>query len=81
MILKHLDKVPIIDKSAYIAPNAMICGEVNIGKNVRIMFGAQIIAENSSISIGDNCIILENAVIRGTENHPVLIRRKLSYWS
>ena len=73
MILKHHNHSPSIDSSAYIAPNAIICGNVAIGKNVRVMFGAQIIAENSPINIGDNCIILENAVIRGTNNQPVSI--------
>jgi carbonic anhydrase/acetyltransferase-like protein (isoleucine patch superfamily) len=73
MIIQHKNKQPDIDQSSYIAPNALICGDVFIGKNVRIMFGAQIIAENSAIIIGDNCIVLENAVIRGTGNHPVNI--------
>ena len=71
MIARHSGKVPRIHDSALIAPNAMICGDVNIGRNVRIMFGAQLIAENSPITIGDNCIILENAVIRGTAGFPV----------
>lgn len=73
MIIKHLNKEPRIDETAFIAPNAVICGDVTIGKNVRVMFGAQIIAESSSITIGDNCIVLENAVIRGTDKFPVLI--------
>jgi carbonic anhydrase/acetyltransferase-like protein (isoleucine patch superfamily) len=73
MLIKHLDKEPVIDTSSFIAPNAVICGDVKIGKNVRIMFGAQIIAENSPIIIGNNCIILENAVIRGTDQFPVSI--------
>lgn len=73
MILKHNNESPIIAKDAYIAPNAVICGKVKIGKNTRIMFGAQIIAENDSIEIGENCIVLENAVIRSTEGHPVKI--------
>jgi carbonic anhydrase/acetyltransferase-like protein (isoleucine patch superfamily) len=73
MIIEHLGSRPIIDHSAYVAPNAAICGNVTIGKNSRIMFGAQIIAENSHIEIGDNCIILENAVIRGTKGLPVKI--------
>jgi carbonic anhydrase/acetyltransferase-like protein (isoleucine patch superfamily) len=73
MIIKHLNKKPVIDTSAFIAPNAVICGDVKIGKNVRVMFGAQIIAESSPIMIGDNCIILENAVIRGTDKFPVSI--------
>lgn len=73
MIIEHSGKRPIIDESAYVAPNATICGDVTIGKNTRIMFGAQIIAESSSIQIGENCIILENAVIRGTMGLPVKI--------
>jgi carbonic anhydrase/acetyltransferase-like protein (isoleucine patch superfamily) len=73
MILKHNGKEPRIDSSAYIAPNALVCGDVTIGKGARIMFGAQVIAENSPVSIGDYCIVLENAVIRGTESFPVTI--------
>ena len=73
MIIKHQDKTPKIDRTAYIAPNAVICGDVTIGKNVRVMFGAQIIAENSPITIGDHCIILENAVLRGTYDHPLSV--------
>lgn len=73
MILEHSGKRPKIHESAYMAPNATICGDVAIGKNSRIMFGAQIIAESSSVEIGENCIILENAVIRGTKDLPVKI--------
>ncbi|MEO9893254.1 gamma carbonic anhydrase family protein [Aurantibacter sp.] len=73
MLIEHNGKKPKIDASAYIAPNATICGDVTIGPNTRIMFGAQIIAESSSIEIGGNCIILENAVIRGTKELPVKI--------
>ena len=73
MIIKHFNKEPGIDTTAYIAPNAVVCGDVRIGKNVRVMFGAQIIAENSPVTIGDNCIVLENAVIRGTDKFPVSI--------
>ena len=73
MIIKHQNKEPRIHNTSYVAPNAVICGDVTIGRNARIMFGAQIIAENSSIYIRDNCIVLENAVIRGTDGHSVII--------
>jgi len=73
MIIKHQGKTPVIDKSAFIAPNAVVCGDITIGQNVRVLFGAQIIAENSFIVIGNNCIILENAVIRATKGHHVSI--------
>ena len=73
MIIKHKGQIPSIHSSAYIAPNAVVCGNVEIGRNTRVMFGAQVIAENEKIVIGDNCIILENAVIRGTAGLPVKI--------
>ena len=73
MLIKHLNHQPDVDSTSYIAPNAVICGNVKIGKNVRVMFGAQIIAESSLVTIGDNCVILENAVIRGTDKFPVSI--------
>jgi carbonic anhydrase/acetyltransferase-like protein (isoleucine patch superfamily) len=73
MIIKHLDFVPSIDRSASIAITATICGNVKIGKNTRIMHGAAIIAEAGSIEIGDNCVILENAVLRSTIKHSLKI--------
>lgn len=73
MIVKHLGKIPEIDNSAYIAPNATICGNVKIGKNTRVMFGATVIAEGGFIEIGDNCVVLENAVLRSTNNHSLKI--------
>jgi carbonic anhydrase/acetyltransferase-like protein (isoleucine patch superfamily) len=73
MILKHLDKSPEIDESAFIALTASICGDVKIGKNTRIMYGATIIAEGGTIVIGDNCVVLENAVLRSTVHHSLVI--------
>jgi carbonic anhydrase/acetyltransferase-like protein (isoleucine patch superfamily) len=64
VIIAHLGKTPRIAASAYVAPNAVVCGDVTVGENCRIMFGAQVIAEGGSITIGDECIVMENAVLR-----------------
>jgi len=69
MIIEHLGKRPDIHPSAYVAPNATICGDVEIGMGARILFGVSVIAEGSRIRIGANSIILENAVIRSTKKH------------
>ena len=37
------------------------------------MYGAQVIAEGGSISIGEECIIMENAVLRSSARHPLTI--------
>lgn len=73
MLIKHSGRSPIIDGSAFIAPTATICGDVRIGKNTRIMYGAAIIAEGGTIGIGDNCVVLENAVLRSTVKHSLNI--------
>ncbi len=68
MIIKHLTKSPQIHSSAFIAPTATICGDVKIGENSRILHNCSLVAEGGSIEIGENCIVLENVVIRSTEN-------------
>lgn len=70
MLIEHRGKTPHIHQSAYIAPTATICGDVTIGENSRILFGATIVAEGGPVEIGANCIIMENAVIRGTPGFP-----------
>jgi carbonic anhydrase/acetyltransferase-like protein (isoleucine patch superfamily) len=73
MILKHLGGVPQIHPSAYVAPNAVICGDVIIGPGCRILFGACVIAEGQRIELDENCIVMENAVIRSTDRHSTTI--------
>ncbi len=40
MILTHGGKSPTIYPTAYVAPNATVCGDVRIGPQCRVMFGA-----------------------------------------
>ena len=70
MLLEHEGKRPHIDDSAYVAPTATICGDVRIGVDARVLFGAVITFEGGPVEIGDRCIVMENAVIRGTGRHP-----------
>jgi carbonic anhydrase/acetyltransferase-like protein (isoleucine patch superfamily) len=56
-----------------VAPNAVVCGDVTIGRNCRILFGAVLAAEGGPVVVGADCLIMENAVIRGTPRHPTTI--------
>lgn len=73
MLIKHLGKVPRIDPTAYVAPGATVCGDVSVGPGCRILHGAQVVAESDSISIGTECIVMENAVLRSSERHPLSV--------
>ena len=73
MIVTHLDKSPRIHPSAYVAPSATVCGDVIVGPGCRIMFGSCVVAEGGSVELGENCIVMENAVIRSTRKHQTKI--------
>ena len=73
MLLEHSGLSPRIDASARIAPNAVICGDVTIGPNCSVGFGAVITAESGKVTIGQGCVIMDTAVIRGVRNNEVVI--------
>jgi len=73
VLVEHNGVSPQVDPAAWIAPNACICGDVSLGPGCRIMHGAQLIAESGSISIGRECIVMENAVLRSSSRHPLKV--------
>lgn len=73
MILDHDTISPTIDPTARVAPNATISGDVTIGANCSIGFGAVLAAESGPIRIGKNVVVMDNAVLRGVRNAPLTI--------
>jgi carbonic anhydrase/acetyltransferase-like protein (isoleucine patch superfamily) len=73
MLYEHRGKRPVVDPSAYVAPSAVLCGEVQVGPGYAIGFGAVLSAESGSIAIGRECVIMENVVIRASKRAPVRI--------
>ena len=71
MIIRNRGVDPKIDPSAYVAPTAVLCGNVTVGADSRILFGAVLTAEGGTVEVGERCIVMENAVLRGRESHPV----------
>ncbi len=70
MLLEHLGKRPRIHETAYIAPTATVCGDVTVGAESRVLFGAVLVAEGGPVTLGRHCIVMEQAVVRGTPRHP-----------
>ena len=73
LFVRHRGKRPRIAESAYVAPGAVLCGEVTIGPHSRVLFGAVITAEGGPVDIGAHCVVMENAVVRGVPRHPTVI--------
>ena len=70
MLVKHRGKVPSVDPTAY-APNAVLSGDVRLGPDSRVLFGAVAEAEDGFVQIGARCVVMGNALRRGREAHPV----------
>lgn len=64
---------PEIDPSAVIAPNSQVYGQVRIGANAFVLFGAVIRAELDRIEIGDESNVQDNAVLHCDEGIPCLL--------
>jgi carbonic anhydrase/acetyltransferase-like protein (isoleucine patch superfamily) len=73
MLYAHRGKRPTVDPSATIAPTAVLCGDVRIGPGCAVAFGAVLSAEDGSIVLGENCIVMENAVIKAGKRASVRI--------
>jgi carbonic anhydrase/acetyltransferase-like protein (isoleucine patch superfamily) len=66
-------------KSAeFVAENATIVGDVTLGKNTGIWFGAVLRADNDSITVGDGSNIQDNCVVHVSDKHPVTIGKNVS---
>lgn len=59
---------PKIGKDVFVAPNATIIGNVSVGANSSILFGAVLRGDVASIEIGENCNVQDLCMIHATYN-------------
>jgi carbonic anhydrase/acetyltransferase-like protein (isoleucine patch superfamily) len=69
MLIEHRGRRPAVDPDAYVAPNAVLCGDVRIGAGARILFGAVLTSEDGAIEVGERCVVMEHALVRGRGRH------------
>jgi carbonic anhydrase/acetyltransferase-like protein (isoleucine patch superfamily) len=70
MMIEHRGAAPTVDPSAYVAPNAVLCGDVRVGAGARILFGAVLTAEDGRVDVGERTVVMENALVRGRQRTP-----------
>jgi phenylacetic acid degradation protein len=66
--------IPVIDRSAFIHPNATVTGNVTIGKDVYIGPGAAVRGDWGEIIIEDGCNVQENCTIHMFPGTTVLLK-------
>jgi len=64
---------PSVHPDAYVAPTAVLSGQVHIGRGSCVLHGAVLTADGGPVEIGANCVVMEHAVLRGTPQHPLVV--------
>nr|WP_217901692.1 MULTISPECIES: hypothetical protein [unclassified Rhodococcus (in: high G+C Gram-positive bacteria)] len=64
---------PSVSEHAWIAPTAVLVGNVIVGAGSRILHGAVLTAEDGQISVGENVLVMENAVVKGRAKYPTIV--------
>jgi carbonic anhydrase/acetyltransferase-like protein (isoleucine patch superfamily) len=73
MIIEYRGKRPHVDPSAFVAPTAVLIGDVEVGPESSIWFGAVLRADNGPIRVGARTSIQDNAVVHVSEHGATLI--------
>lgn len=62
----------------YVAPTAVIVGDVAIGKGTSVWYGVVVRGDLDRIQIAENCSIQDNAVVHVDKGSPVLIGSRVT---
>lgn len=73
MIVEHLGKKPQIAEGVFVAPTAVIIGDVTIGEGSSIWYGAVLRGDFGKIIIGRNTSIQDNVVIHTNLTAPTIV--------
>jgi carbonic anhydrase/acetyltransferase-like protein (isoleucine patch superfamily) len=71
-------KRPRVHPDAYIAPTAVLIGDVEVGAGASVWFGAVLRGDEAAITVGDGANVQDNAVLHCARNLPTIIERNAS---
>ncbi len=70
---RHLGQAPTVDPSAWIAPTAVLCGDVRVGAGCAVCHGAVLDAGDGTIALGRECVVMDNAVLKAARRAPLRV--------
>lgn len=73
MFIEYRGKRPKVHPSAFIAPTAVLIGDVEVGPESSIWFGTVLRADNGPIRIGARSSIQDNAVVHVSETGQTIV--------
>ncbi len=73
MFIEYRGKMPKVHPSAFVAPTAVLIGDVEVGEEASIWFGTVIRGDNGPIRIGARSNVQDNAVLHVSENNSTIL--------
>lgn len=77
MLIELNGVAPRIGEGVFLAPTAVLVGDVRVGDRANIWFGAVLRGDASHIEIGAECSIQDTAVIHCAEGLPTVIGQRV----
>jgi carbonic anhydrase/acetyltransferase-like protein (isoleucine patch superfamily) len=78
-MIVELDGVaPSVGEDVFLAPTAVLVGDVRVGDRANIWFGAVLRGDTSHIAIGEECSIQDNAVIHCAHDLPTVVGARVT---
>lgn len=69
---------PIIADSAWIAPTAVVVGQVQLGDDVGVWYGAVLRADDAAITIGSRSNIQDGCVLHADPDRPITVGARVT---
>lgn len=73
MLMTLRGVTPRISPEAFVAENATLIGNVTVGRDSSVWFGAVIRGDNEPITVGEGTSIQDNAVLHTEKGHPLTV--------
>jgi carbonic anhydrase/acetyltransferase-like protein (isoleucine patch superfamily) len=70
---RHLGCVPELAEAAFVAVNATICGDVRLGRDASVFYGAVLRGDIQSIVIGTGSNVQDNAIVHLSDDHGTVV--------
>jgi carbonic anhydrase/acetyltransferase-like protein (isoleucine patch superfamily) len=78
MIIAHQGHTPSIAPGVFIAPTAVVIGQVEIGEGASVWFGAVLRGDHGRIVIGRGSNVQDNATLHAPENGETLLEEDVT---
>jgi carbonic anhydrase/acetyltransferase-like protein (isoleucine patch superfamily) len=78
MIYALDDLAPRVGRDVYVAPTAVVVGDVELGDEVSIWFGAVLRGDVERLTIGPRCNVQDNSVLHSDPGSPLVLGERVT---